>query len=236
MHLSSREQWRLNARYIARSGAEAAAYLQELEQQRQQSSSSPRIIIPKLLESSPPSLASSSPFRAITLAGQGAKKVQGSAQVTVVSDTLSDTTEVSDILSDTLAGASPHAPDPPRRKRKVNQNSKGYKFSFRMPYLMKAKLEAKAAAAESYPSAYVSKLVADDLCLPIDQDKTARSRGVQEQIAALTVAINKQGALFNQIAAALNRGQPCPVSRQEIDDAWRRHMAVTNAIIKLGFD
>ena len=101
---------------------------------------------------------------------------------------------------------------------------------------IRAKLEAKAAAAESYPSAYVLKLVAADLCLPIDEAQTERSRGLQEQIAALTVALNKQGGLFNQIAAALNRGQPCPVTRQEIDAAWHRHIAATNAIIKLGFD
>ena len=105
-----------------------------------------------------------------------------------------------------------------------------------MPCVMKAKLEAKAAAAESYPSAYVLKLVAANLCLPIDEAKTARSRGLQEQIAALTVALNRQGVLFNQIAAALNRGQDCPVTRQEIDAAWRRHMAAINAILKLGFD
>lgn len=101
---------------------------------------------------------------------------------------------------------------------------------------MRAKLVAKAAAAESYSSAYVLKLIATDLCLPIDGEQSERSRGLQEQIAALTVALNKQGGLFNQIAAALNRGQSCPVTRQEIDDAWRRYIAATNAIIKLGFD
>jgi len=229
MHLSSREQWRLNARFLTRSSAETSVYLQALGQQRQQSLASSRIIVPK-------SLALSSPSKAIMLGGRGAWAATGSAQVTDVSDNLSDTSEVSDILSDTLAGASLHAPHPPRRRKSVNKNSKGYKFSLRMPCVMKAKLEAKAAAAESYPSAYVLKLVAANLCLPIDEAKTARSRGLQEQIAALTVALNRQGVLFNQIAAALNRGQDCPVTRQEIDAAWRRHMAAINAILKLGFD
>jgi hypothetical protein len=223
MNLSLKNEWKINARSIAGRGARISTPAPAIEKP------SSRLIVPR-------SFALSASPKAIMLNGHRAWAVKGSTQVTDVSDKLSGTSEASDILSDALAGASPHAPDPPRRRRKTNKNSKGYKFSLRMPYTMKAKLEAKAAAVESYPSAYVLKLVAADLCLPIDETQTARSRGLQEQIAALTVALNKQGGLFNQIAAALNRGQPCPVTRQEINDAWHRHTAATNAIIRLGFD
>ena len=161
---------------------------------------------------------------------------EGFAQVTDVYDKVSHTSELYDVPSHNLAGASPHAPDPRRWERRKKKDTKGSVLNIRMPCAVKAKLAAKAAAAESYPSAYVLKLVAADLSLPIDEKKNARSRGLQEQIAALTVALNKQGGLFNQIAAALNRGQDCPITRQEVDAALRRHMAATNAILKLGFD
>ena len=170
------------------------------------------------------------------LDGGEAWAVKGFAQVTDVCDKTSHTSELYDVPSHNLAGASLHAPDPPRRERRKMKIRKGSVLNIRMPCAMKAKLEAKAAAAESYPSAYVLKLVAADLCLPIDEANAARSCGLQEQIAALTVALNKQGGLFNQIAAAVNRGQPCPVTRPEIEAAWRRHTAAINAIIKLGFD
>ena len=186
--------------------------------------------IPKsLLLPSPSVLVPASPTPQLV----GEKEIAvGDTQVTDVCDKVSHTSEVPDILFDTLAGASPHAPDPPRRERRKKRKTKGSFLNIRMPCAMKAKLEAKAAAAESYPSAYVLKLVAADLCLPIDEGQTERSRGLQEQIAALTVAINKQGGLFNQIAAALNRGQPCPVTRQEIDDAWRRKRAVKALVMR----
>jgi len=161
---------------------------------------------------------------------------EGFAQVTDMYDKVSHISELYDVPSHNLAGASPHAPDPLRRERRKKKDTKGSVLNIRMPSAIKAKLEAKSAAVESYPSEYVLNLVAADLSLPIDETKNARSRGLQEQIAALTVALNKQGGLFNQIAAALNRGQNCPVTRQEIEAALRRHISATNAILKLGFD
>ena len=169
--------------------------------------------------------------------GKGQEKnLQARAQVTDVPCKTQGTSEPPCVSHGSLAGASPHAPDPPRRERKKRRSTAKKNFTIRMSDDIRAKLEAKAAAAESYPSAYVLKLVAADLCLPIDEEQTARSRGLQEQLAALTVALNKQGGLFNQIAAALNRGQPCPVTRPEIEAAWRWHMEAVNAIIKLEFD
>jgi hypothetical protein len=135
-----------------------------------------------------------------------------------------------------LARTSPHAPLPLKREKQTRKGTKDEFLRLRIPAVIKAKLKAKAAAAESYPSAYVLKLIAADLCLPINETQTARSRGLQEQIAALTVALNKQGGLFNQIAAAVNKEIPCPVTRQEIEAAWRRHTSAINAILKLGFD
>jgi hypothetical protein len=156
------------------------------------------------------------------------KKLEGYTQVTVVSDAPSD------ILSDTsptkLAGASPHAPKRPKATKQ-----KGDRFSFRMPEGMKPMLEAKAVAAKSYPSAYVLGLIAADLRIPIDEEKLQRGREFQEEIAALTVALNRQGNNINQIAKATHEGKPSPLTRPEISQLLQRHTAAVSAILRLGF-
>jgi hypothetical protein len=156
------------------------------------------------------------------------KNLGGDTQVTVVSDALSDT--LSDISPPKLAaGASPHAPQRPKTKQK------GDRFSFRMPEGMKPMLEAKAAAAGSYPSAYVLALIAADLRIPIDEEKLQRGRELQEQIAALTVAINRQGNNINQMAKATHEGKPSPLTRPEISQLLQQHSAAVSAILRLGF-
>jgi len=104
-----------------------------------------------------------------------------------------------------------------------------------MPSAMKAKLEAKAALMESYPSSYVLKLVAADLCLPIDEAKLTRSRRLQEEIAALTTALNRLGNNFNQIAKNTNEGRPSPLSRSEVSELLRHHTQAIAHLLKLGF-
>jgi hypothetical protein len=159
------------------------------------------------------------------------KNLGGFSQVTVVSDTSSDNCPTN--MSDQLAGASPHAPRRPETKQ--SSQSKGDKFSFRMPEGMKPMLEAKAAAVKSYPSAYIVRLIAADLHIPIDEEKLQRSRDVADEIAALTVALNRQGNNINQIAKATNEGKPCALSRPEISETLRQHTAAVSAILRLGF-
>jgi len=104
-----------------------------------------------------------------------------------------------------------------------------------MPEGMKAMLEAKAAAAKSYPSAYILGLIAADLRIPIDVEKLRRDREMQERIAALTVALNRQGNNINQIAKAMNEGIPSPLTRPEIFELQQQHTAAISAILRLGF-
>jgi hypothetical protein len=155
------------------------------------------------------------------------KNFRGDTQVTVVSDVPSDT--LSDISPTKPAGASPHAPERPKTKQKDNR------FSVRMPEGMKPMLEAKAAAAKSYPSAYVLGLIAADLRIPIDEVRLQRGRELQEEIAALTVALNRQGNNINQMAKATHEGKPSPLTRPEISQLLQQHTAAVSAILRLGF-
>jgi hypothetical protein len=159
------------------------------------------------------------------------KNLGGFSQVTVVSDISSDNCPTN--MSDHLAGASPHAPSRPETKQ--SGQSKGDRFSFRMPEGMKPMLEAKAAAANSYPSAYILGLIAADLRIPIDEEKLQRGRMLGDEIAALTVALNRQGNNFNQISKSAHEGKPCALSRPEISQTLQQHTAAVSAILRLGF-
>jgi hypothetical protein len=174
MHMSLREQWRLNARFFAGSRASASSYLHKLEQQQTRPSPPSPIIVPT-------SLALSASPKAIMRDGHGAWAVTGSAQVTDVPCETQGTSELPRVSQGSLAGASPHAPDPQRRERRKRRSAARKNFTIRMSDDIRAKLAAKAAAAESYPSVYVLKLIAADLCLPVDEAQIARSRGLQEQ-------------------------------------------------------
>jgi hypothetical protein len=159
------------------------------------------------------------------------KNLEGSAQVTVVSDVPSDNCPTN--MSESLAGASPHAPRRPETKQ--SSQSKGDKVSFRMPEGMKPMLEAKAAAVKSYPSAYILGLIAADLGIPINEEKLKRDREVAEEIAALTVALNRQGNNFNQISKSAHEGKPCALSQPQISETLQQHRAAVSAILRLGF-
>ena len=159
------------------------------------------------------------------------KNLGGDTQVTVVSDTLSDTCPTR--APDKLAGASPHAPRRPETKQ--SSPSKGDRVSFRMPEGMKPMLEAKAAAVKSYPSAYILGLIAADLRIPIDEAALQRGRMLGDEIAALTVALNRQGNNFNQISKSAHEGKPCALSEPEISETLQQHTAAVSAILKLGF-
>ncbi len=152
------------------------------------------------------------------------KNLGGFSQVTVVSDASSDNCPTR--MSEHLAGASPHAPS--EKKQKDNR------ISLRLPEGMRPILEAKAAADNSYPSAYVLGLIAADLRIPIDEERHRRSWERQERIDALTVALNRQGNNFNQISKSAHEGKPCALSRPEISETLQQHRAAVAAIIKLG--
>jgi hypothetical protein len=160
------------------------------------------------------------------------KKLGGDTQVTVVSDTSPDNCPTN--VSDQLAGALPHAPRRPETKQ--SSPSKGDRVSFRMPEGMKPMLEAKAAAVKSYPSAYILGLIAADLRIPIDEAALQRGRMLGDEIAALTVALNRQGNNFNQISKSAHEGKPCVLSRPEISETLQQHTAAVSAILRLGFD
>ncbi|MGB9152358.1 MAG: hypothetical protein WCD70_04640 [Alphaproteobacteria bacterium] len=208
--MSSREQWRLDATFLVKSSAEASDYLQKLLQKKMQTP-------PASVITAPQSLALSSPFKAIMLNGQGAGEVIGSAQVTVVRDKLSHTTEVvGQIAPQHLAGASPHAPDPPRRGKK-RIGTKDSDLNIRMTSEMKGQLGAKCTALETYPSAYVLELVAADLGLPTDEHRATRNKYLKKAFADLRVAFDDCGVNLNQMAKATNSGKPCPLTRPEIN-------------------
>lgn len=210
--MSSREQWWLNARFITRSAAQTSSMLRQLSQQQTQSPPASSIPVPK-------SLALSSPFKAIMLDGQGALEVIGSAQVTVVWDKLSHMPEVVGKFSpQPLAGASPHAPDPPRRGKK-RKGTKDSDLNIRMTSEMKRQLRAKCAALETYPSAYVLELVAANLGLPTDEHRATRNKYLKKSYADLRVAFDDCGVNINQMSKATNSGKPCPLTRPEINKA-----------------
>ena len=207
-----REQWRLDAPFLVKSNAEASDYLQKLSQKKAQTP-------PASVITSHQSLALSSPFKAIMLDGQGAEEVKGSAQVTVVRDKLSHTTEVVGKFSPQhLAGASPHAPDPPRRGKK-RKGTKDSDLNIRMTSEMKRQLRAKCAALETYPSAYVLEVVAAALGLPTDEHRATRNKYLKKSFADLRVAFDDCGVNINQMAKASNSGKPCPLTRPEINKA-----------------
>ena len=153
------------------------------------------------------------------------KNLEGSTQVTVVPDNCP--TPVRHDVSDKLAGAAPHAPSRPETK----QN--GGKISFRLPEDMRPMFDAKVAAAKSYQSAYIVGLIAADLRIPLDEHRLQRDWELQEAIAALAVAVNRQGNNINQMAKATNEGKPCPLTRPEISETLQQNRAAVSAIIKL---
>ena len=155
------------------------------------------------------------------------KNLEGSTQVTVVSDNCP--TPVRQNVSDKLAGASPHAP----RRLETKQN--GAKISFRLPEDMKPMFDAKIAAAKSYQSAYIVRLIAADLRIPLDEEKLQRDWELQEAIAALTVAVNRTGNNFNQISKSAHEGKPCALSQPQISETLQQHRAAVSAIVKLGY-
>jgi hypothetical protein len=162
------------------------------------------------------------------------KNLGGSTQVTVVRrdcdtqpDCVADATQ--------LAGASPHAPHPPKMGRSKIKGQKDTQINVRIPADIKAMLEAKAAAAKSYPSRYVLELIAADLRIPIDEAALQRGRMLGDEIAALTVAINRQGNNFNQISKSAHEGKPCALSRPEISQTLQQHTVAVSAILRLGF-
>jgi hypothetical protein len=137
-------------------------------------------------------------------------------------------TPVRQKVSDKLAGALPHAPLPPETKQK------GAKISFRLPEDMKPMFDAKIAAAKSYQSAYIVRLIAADLRIPLDEEKLQRDWELQEAIAALTVAVNRTGNNFNQISKSAHEGKPCALSQPQISETLQQHRATVSAIVKLG--
>ena len=159
------------------------------------------------------------------------KNFGGGTQVTVVSDTSSDNCPTN--MSDHLAGASPHAPR--RFETQQSSQSKGDKITFRLPEGMKPMFDAKVAAVNSYQSAYIVGLIAADLRIPLDEERLQRDRELQEEIAALTVALNRQGNNINQMAKATHEGKPSPLTRPEISQLLQQHRAAVSAILKLGF-
>lgn len=144
--------------------------------------------------------------------------LEGSTQVTVVSDTLSDNCQT--------AGASPHAP---------GSKQKSDKLSLRLPEGIKPMLEAKAAAVQSYPSAYVLGLIAADLRIPIDEAALQKVRMLADELAALTLELTRQGTNFNQMTKATHEGKPCALAPPQISELLRQNTTAVNAILRLGF-
>jgi hypothetical protein len=162
------------------------------------------------------------------------KNLEGVTQVTVVPCAAPGTLPC--VPQPDPAGASPHAPDtPPRGKQKHQSASAKKNFTIRISDDVKAAVEAKASAVKSYPSAYILGLIAADLRIPLDEEKLQRGREMQDEIAALTVALNRQGNNINQIAKATNEGKPCALSRPEISETLRQHTAAVSASLRLGF-
>jgi hypothetical protein len=159
------------------------------------------------------------------------KNLEGDTQVTVVLNKMFNTTE----SFNDLAGASPHAPDRPRRQRRKKPTSKTAFIGFRIEAEKKAKLDAKAAAVELDLSSYFLRLADADLGEPIDEAALQRGRMLGNEIAALTVALNRQGNNFNQISKSAHEGKPCALSRPEISETLQQHTAAVSAILKLGF-
>lgn len=147
---------------------------------------------------------------------------EGSAQVVVVPCETQGTPETPCISQGGLAGALPHAPHPPRRERKKPRSRARKNFTLRMSDDMRIKLEAKASSVESYPSTHVLELIAADLCLPIDDYRVTRNRGLKKSFADLRVAFDDCGVNLNQMAKATNSGKACPLTREEIGDALNK--------------
>jgi hypothetical protein len=148
------------------------------------------------------------------------KFLEGSTQVTVASDNCPTS------VSQNLAGALPHAPS--------ETTQKDDRITIRLPKGMRPRLEAKASAVESSLTAYVQGLIASDLDIPIDEERLQRSRMLGDQIADLTVAINRTGNNINQISKSAHEGKPCALSRSEITQTLQQHTAAVAAVIKLG--
>jgi hypothetical protein len=163
------------------------------------------------------------------------KNLGGFSQVTVVPCVPQGTPDPPCVPHADLAGASPHAPDTPYGEKQKHQSTAKKNFTFRVSDDMRAALDAKAAAVKSYPSAYVLQLIAADLGQPIDEAALQTSRMLGDEIAALTVALNRQGNNFNQISKSAHEGKPCALSRPEISATLQQHTAAVSAILRLGF-
>jgi DNA-binding protein YbaB len=159
------------------------------------------------------------------------KNFRGDTQVTVV---YSKVEYAPDVVPQ-LAGASPHAPHPPKRVKRTREGTKDAFLRFRLPADMKAAFEAKCAVTESDLSANARALIAAYLSIPLDEAALQRSRMLGDEIAALTVALNRQGNNFNQISKSAHEGKPCALSRPEISQTLQQHTAAVSAILKLGF-
>jgi len=148
--------------------------------------------------------------------------LEGSTQVVVVRDKLSHTPDiVGQNAPQRSAGVSPHAPEPLRRGKK-RKGTKDSDLNIRMTSDMRSKLDAKADALESYPSAHVLELIAADLRLPVDEHRATRNKYLKKAYADLRVAFDDCGVNLNQMAKATNSGKSCSLTRQEIGDALQK--------------
>jgi predicted nucleic acid-binding protein len=162
---------------------------------------------------------------------------QGIAQVPVEAAVPAATTEVAAKLAATLAGASPHAPHTPGQERRIRKGTKEFRKTIRISGVAAAEIAKRAAAEDSEEAPFLRAIIYAHLKLPIDREQAAKHRELQRSYADLTIGFNRVGTLLNQIAAATNKGQPCSLSRSEIEDMRRQFSAVLSATIrKLGFD
>lgn len=163
--------------------------------------------------------------------------LEGDTQVTDVSYASRSTSEKVLHSVRQNAGVSPHAPDRHGRKEPHRPNARNAIFNLRMPKPIKAALSNKAGELGLSSSAYVLEIVAADLLIPIDDLKAAHNKELREAFAKLIGSWNKIGGLLNQLAAASNRGRPCPFSRPELDELRRQHRSmIVDTARKLNLD
>lgn len=166
------------------------------------------------------------------------KNLGGDTQVTVVPCVPQGVPESPSGTQGDLAGASPHAPHLRRREKPKHQSKVKKNFTIRMADDMRAELDTQSSAlGYAYSSALALHLLAAGLKMPVDEYEAQRRRDLTAAYAELTVAWNRHGTLLNQLTAAVNKGQPCPFSRQELDvfsREWRELVITTPK--KLGLD
>ena len=154
------------------------------------------------------------------------KGQSGCAQVTAVHDKLSYTSD--------LAGASPHAPQPPRRSKPARKGTKNSLLCLRVKSEIKDLIKQRAEVVGSYPTAYALEILAAGLGLPIDEYTRARNKGLKEAYFKNSVALDRVGTLLNQVAAAAHKFQPCPITRPEIERMLSDHAAACKAHLRMG--